>query len=85
MKDKELKAIYNNYFSETMKASKEYQKKFNEAVNRQKPFTDKLSKEDKQLFDKIVESFIFAEDQLLEDTFVNAVKYAYKVFQEIES
>ena len=85
MKDQELKSIYNQYFSEIMKASKEYQRKFNEAVDRQKPFTDKLSNEDMQIFDKIVESFITCEDQLLEDTFVYAVKYAYKVFKEIES
>ena len=85
MKDQELKGIYNNYFSETMKASEEYQKKFNKAVDMQKPFTDKLPNKDKQVFDKIVESFIFAEDQLLEDTFVYAVKYAYKVFKEIEN
>ena len=85
MKDQELKAIYNQYFSEIMKASEEYHRKFNEAVDRQKPFTDKLSNEDKQIFDKIVESFITCEDQLLEDTFVYAVKYAYKVFKEVES
>ena len=85
MKDQELKGIYNNYFSETMKASKEYQRRFNEAVDMQKPFTDNLSNVDKQVFDKIVESFITCEDQLLEDTFVYAVKYAYKIFKEIES
>ena len=85
MKDQELKAIYNGYFSEIMKVSEKYQKKFNEAVDMQKLFTDKLSNEDKQVFDKIVESFITCEDQLLEDTFVYAVKYAYKVFKEIEN
>ena len=85
MRDQELKAIYNQYFSEILKPSEEYQRKFNETVDRQKPITDKLSNEDKQIFDKIVENFITCEDQLLEDTFVYAVKYAYKVFKEIES
>ena len=33
----------------------------------------------------IVSNFIEAEDQMLEDTFVNAVKYAYKVLKEIAS
>lgn len=31
------------------------------------------------------EEFKKIEDKLLEDTFVNAVKYAYKVFQDIKS
>ncbi len=84
MKDKELKKIYNKYFQETLKASKEYEKLFNDSTDMQKSFVSKLSKEDRESFEKIIESFIVAEDQMLEDTFVNAVKYVYKVFKEIE-
>lgn len=83
MKDKELKKIYNKYFQETLKATKEYEKLFNYSTDMQQSFVSKLSKEDREEFENIIESFIVAEDQMLEDTFVNAVKHAYKVFKEI--
>ena len=41
--------------------------------------------EDRTIIENIIDKFIAAEDKLLEDTFVNAVKYAYKVFQDIKS
>ena len=84
MQEKELKKIYRDHFKESMKDSKEYKKMFNDAVDFQKPFVEKLSKEDKEEFDEIIERFIEAEDQMLEDTFVNAVRYSYKVFQELK-
>lgn len=84
MEGEELKKIYREHFKESMKDSEEYKKMFNDAVDFQKSFVDKLSKEDKEVFDEIIERFIGAEDQMLEDTFVNAVKYSYKVFQELK-
>ena len=79
----ELKKIYREHFKESMKDSEEYKKMFNDAVDFQKTFVDKLSKEDKEIFEKIIEKFIEAENQMLEDTFVDAVRYSYKVFQEL--
>lgn len=84
MKDRELKKIYNEYFQQTLKATKEYEKLFNDSTDMQKSFVSRLSKEERGEFEKIIESFIAAEDQILEDTFVSAVKYAYKVFQELK-
>lgn len=84
MEDKELKKIYNEYFRATLKATKEYETLFNDSADIQKPFVDRLSKEDRQIFDQIIEKFIGAEDQMLEDTFVSAVKYSYKVFLELK-
>ena len=84
MESTELKNIYTQYFKDSMKNSKEYKKMFNDAVDFQKTFVDKLSKEDKEIFEIIIEKFIEAEDQILEDTFVNAVRYSYKVFQELK-
>ena len=43
-----------------------------------------MSIDDKKKLERIIYNFIEAEDQMLQDTFVNAVKYAYKVFREIE-
>ena len=43
-----------------------------------------MQKEDKVKLENIIYSFIEAEDQMLEDTFVNAVKYSYRVFQELK-
>ena len=84
MEEEELKKIYREHFKESMKDSEEYKTMFNDAVDFQKPFVDRLSKEDRQIFDQIIEKFIGAEDQMLEDTFVKAVKYSYKVFQELK-
>lgn len=80
----ELKKIYREHFRESMKDSEDYKKMFNDAVDFQKTFVDKLSKEDKEIFEIIIERFIEAENQMLEDTFVNAVRYSYKIFQELK-
>lgn len=85
MKDKELKKIYKEFFQEKMKQSKEYKTMFSRAVDEEKEYAKSISKKDLEKVEKIISSFIDAEDQMLEDTFVNAVKYAYKVFKEIEN
>ena len=44
----------------------------------------RFSKEDIGIIENIVDNFILAENQMLEDTFVFAVKYAYKILNEIK-
>ncbi|MBO4815747.1 MAG: hypothetical protein J5507_02180 [Clostridia bacterium] len=85
MKDTELRKIYREYFQEEMKQSEKYKTMFSKAVDEEKEYVKKISKEEKVKLEQIVSNFIEAEDQMLEDTFVNAVKYAYKVLKEIES
>lgn len=84
MKDKELKKIYNEYFQQTLRATKEYERLFNDSTDMQRLFVSRFSNEEREEFEKVIESFISAEDQIFEDTFVSAVKYAYKVFQELK-
>lgn len=43
-----------------------------------------FSKEDKEIIENIADNFIMAENQMLEDTFVFAAKYAYKILNEIK-
>lgn len=57
---------------------------FSKAVDKEKEYFETISKEDRVKLENIIYSFIDAEDQMIEDTFVNAVKYAYKVFRKIE-
>lgn len=85
MNSKELKIIYREYFQEKMKSSNEYKKMFAEAVEYQNEYLKNVLTEDRMIIENIVDKFIAAEDKMLEDTFVNAVKYAYKVFQDIKS
>lgn len=85
MDSKELKIIYREYFQEKMKSSNEYKKMFAEAVEYQNEYLKNVLTEDRMIIENIVDKFIAAEDKMLEDTFVNAVKYAYKVFQDIKS
>ena len=85
MKDRELKEIYKKYFQEEMKQSEKYKIMFSKAVDKEKEYVDFISENDKAKLEEIISNFIEAEDQMLEDTFVNAVKYAYKVFKEIEN
>ena len=85
MKDKELRIIYKEYFQEKMKQSPNYKIMFSKAVDEEKEYFETIPKEDRVKLENIICSFIEAEDQMLEDTFVNAVKYAYKVFKEIDS
>ena len=83
MKDKELKRIYIEYFQEKMKQSEKYKTLFGKAVDELKDYLESKSEEEKKRVERIIDNFLGAEDQMLEDTFVNAVKYAYKVFKEI--
>lgn len=85
MNSKELKTIYREYFQEKMKSSIEYKKMFAEAVEYQNEYLKNILTEDRTIIENIIDKFIATEDKLLEDTFVNAVKYAYKVFQDIKS
>jgi len=85
MDSKELKTIYREYFQEKMKSSNEYKKMFAEAVEYQSEYLKNALTEDRTIIENIIDKFIAAEDKMLEDTFVNAVKYAYKVFQDIKS
>ena len=85
MDSKVLKTIYREYFQEKMKSSIEYKKMFAEAVEYQNEYLKNILTEDSTIIENIIDKFIAAEDKLLEDTFVNAVKYAYKVFQDIKS
>ena len=85
MKDKELRTIYKEYFQEKMKQSQKYKTMFSKAVDEEKEYVKERSKKEKAKLEQIISNFIESEDQMLEDTFVNAVKYAYKVFKEIES
>ncbi len=84
MEEKELRKIYNEYFQQTLKGSKEYKKLFSDSTDMQKSFISRLSNKDREEFEKVIESFIVAEDKMLEDTFVNAVKYAFKIFKEMK-
>ena len=85
MKEKELREIYKKYFQEKMKQSKKYKTMFSTAVDEEKEYAKFISKKELEKVEKIISGFIEAEDQMLEDTFVNAVKYSYKVFKEIEN
>ena len=85
MDSKVLKTIYREYFQEKMKSSIEYKKMFAEAVEYQNEYLKNILTEDRTIIENIIDKFIAAEDKMLEDTFVNAVKYAYKVFQDIKS
>ena len=84
MKEKELKKLYYEYFQDKIKTSEKYKIKFNKAVSYEKENMKKFSKEDKEIIENIVDNFIIAENQMLEDTFVLAVKYAYKILNEIK-
>ena len=84
MDSKELKIIYREYFQEKIKSSSEYKKMFGEAVEYQNEYLKNILTEDRTIIENIIDKFIAAEDKMLEDTFVNAVKYAYKVFQDIK-
>lgn len=84
MKEKELKKLYYEYFQEKIKSSEKYKIKFNKAVDYANEQMKRFSKEDRNIIENIVDNFIMAENQMLEDTFVLAVKYAYKLFNEIK-
>ncbi|MGN1310707.1 MAG: hypothetical protein ACI4VP_03240 [Clostridia bacterium] len=84
MKEKELRKLYYDYFQEKMKTSEKYKNKFKEAVAYQKEHLKDFSKEEQLIIENMITKFADVEDQMLEDTFVNAVKYAYKIFCELK-
>ena len=84
MEEKELKLIYTEYFQEKMKQSEKYKTLFSKAVDELNDYLKSKSAEEKKRVEIVIDYFLGAEDQMLEDTFVNAVKYAYKVFLELK-
>ena len=84
MKEKELRKLYYEHFQEKIKSSEKYKIKFNKAVSYEKENLKRFSKEDIGIIENIVDNFILAENQMLEDTFVLAVKYTYKILNEIK-
>lgn len=84
MKESELKKLYYEHFQDKIKSTGKYKRKFSKAVDYVNEQGKRFSKEDMDVIDNIIENFIEAEDQMLEDTFVLAVKYAYKIFNEIK-
>ena len=85
MDNQELKTVYKEYFQYKIKQSPKYKSMFGEAVDYQKKYLETVSKEDRIKIEKMVENFINAENQMLEDTFVYSFKYAYIVFNELHS
>lgn len=82
MEERKLKAIYNEYFQNKIKQSKKYKELFSKAVVFEKEYLS-THKNDIAKLEQIIDAFIYAQTQMLEDTFVYAVKYAYEVFNEI--
>lgn len=82
MEEIKLKAIYNEYFQNKIKQSKRYQELFSKAVDYEKEYLS-THKDDTAKLEQIIDAFIYAQTQMLEDTFVYAVKYAYDVFNEL--
>ena len=82
MEESKLKAIYNEYFQNKIKQSKRYKELFSKAVDFEKEYLS-THKNDTAKLEQIIDAFISAQNQMLQDTFVYAVKYAYEVFNEI--
>ena len=53
------------------------------AVDCEKEYLSTIPIENKEKVEQLIDAFISAENQMLEDTFVFAVKYAYELFNEI--
>lgn len=82
MGDSKLKTIYKEYFQNKINQSKKYKELFSKAVDYEKEYLS-THKSDTEKLEQLIDAFISAENQMLEDTFVFAVKYAYQVFNEI--
>lgn len=82
MEESKLKTIYKEYFQNKIKQSKKYKELFSTAVDYEKDYL-LTHKNDIAKLEQIVDAFIYAQNQMLEDTFVYAVKYAYGLFNEI--
>lgn len=82
MEECKLKTIYKEYFQNKIKQSKKYKELFSKAVEYEKEYLS-AHKSDTSKLEQIIDAFIYAQTQMLEDTFVYAVKYAYELFNEI--
>ncbi len=82
MEDNKLKTIYKEYFQNKIKQSKKYKELFCTAVDYEKEYL-LTHPSDTAKLEQIIDAFIYSQTQMLEDTFVYAVKYAYEVFNEI--
>ena len=82
MDDCKLKTIYKEYFQTIIQQSKKYKELFSKAVDFEKEYLA-THKSDIAKLEQIIDAFIYSQTQMLEDTFVYAVKYAYEVFNEI--
>ena len=82
MEYSKLKAIYNEYFQNKIQQSQKYKELFSQAVDYEEEYLS-THKNDTAKIEQIIDAFIYAQTQMLEDTFVYAVRYAYEVFNEI--
>lgn len=82
MEERKLKTIYKEYFQNKIKQSNKYKELFSTAVDYEKEYLS-THKSDTAKLEQVIDAFIYAQNQMLEDTFVYAVKYAYKIFNEI--
>lgn len=82
MQESKLKTIYKEYFQNKIQQSKKYKELFSKAVDFEKEYLA-THKSDIAKLEQIIDAFIYSQTQMLEDTFVYAVKYAYEVFNEI--
>ena len=81
MEECKLKTIYKEYFQNKIQQSQKYKELFSKAVHYEKEYLS-THKSDTEKLEQIIDAFIYAQTQMLEDTFVYAVKYTYKVFNE---
>lgn len=82
MEYNKLKTIYKEYFQNKIQQSKKYKELFSKAVDYEKEYL-LTHPSDTSKLEQIIDAFIYSQTQMLEDTFVYAVKYAYEVFNEI--
>lgn len=82
MEESKLRTIYKEYFQNKIQQSQKYKKLFSKAVDYEKEYLS-THQSDTAKLEQIIDAFIYAQTQMLEDTFVFAVKYAYQVFNEI--
>lgn len=82
MQESKLKTIYKEYFQNKIQQSQKYKELFSKAVDYEKEYL-LTHKSDREKLEQIIDAFIHSQTQMLEDTFVYAVKYAYEVFNEI--
>lgn len=82
MEESNLRTIYKEYFQNKIQQSQKYKKLFSKAVHYEKEYLS-THKNDTEKLEQIIDAFTYSQTQMLEDTFVSAVKYAYDVFNKI--